>query len=209
MQEAALMDLRRELLGAIESYLAKEGSLHPDEARHLAEDCAQEAILIIQAKLDSFRGESRVTTWAFSIAVRIVLGELRRRRWQQASVERAQLGQVIPDWPIEQPGPERSLQQREAWALLGRLIDTELTQRQRTALIAHAFEEMPLDLVAEWLGTSRNNLYKLIHDARKRLKEALLAQGITHKDLIATFDGPGSKPNLSSGGENSSVERVL
>jgi len=203
------MDLRRELLGAIKSYLAKDGSLHPDEARHLAEDCAQEAILMIQAKLDSFRGESRVTTWAFSIAVRIVLAELRRRRWQQASVERVQLGQVIPDWPIEQPGPERTLQQREAWALLGRIIDTELTQRQRTALIAHVFEEMPLDLVAEWLGTSRNNLYKLIHDARKRLKEALLAQGIMHKDLIAAFDGPGSKPNLSSGGENPSVERAL
>lgn len=203
------MDLRRELLGAIKSYLAKDGSLHPDEARHLAEDCAQEAILIIQAKLDSFRGESRVTTWAFSIAVRIVLAELRRRRWQQASVEKVQLGQVIPDWPIEQPGPERTLQQREAWALLGRIIDTELTQRQRTALIAHAFEGMPLDLVAEGLGISRNNLYKLIHDARKRLKEALLAQGITHKDLIAAFDGPGSKPNLSSGGEDSSIERVL
>lgn len=203
------MDLRRELLGAIRSYLAKNGSLHPDEARHLAEDCAQEAILIIQAKLDSFRGESRVTTWALSIAVRIVLGELRRRRWQQASVEKVYLGQILPDWPTEQPGPERTLQQREAWALLGRIIDTELTQRQRTALIAHVFEEMPLDLVAEWLGTSRNNLYKLIHDARKRLKEALLAQGITHNDLIAAFDEPGPKPNLSSGGKNSFVERVL
>jgi DNA-directed RNA polymerase specialized sigma24 family protein len=65
IQEAALPELRRELLGVIKSYLVKEGSLHADETRHLAEDCAQEAILIIQAKLDSFRGESRFTTWAF------------------------------------------------------------------------------------------------------------------------------------------------
>jgi len=154
----------------------------------LAEDCAQEAILIIQAKLDGFRGESQFMTWAFSVAIRVALGELRRRRWRQATIERAQLGQALPAWPIDELGPERSLQQREAWALLARLIDTELTQRQRSALIAHAFQEMPLDLVAEWLGTNRNSLYKLIHDARKRLKQALIAHGVSHTDLIALFD---------------------
>jgi RNA polymerase sigma-70 factor, ECF subfamily len=203
IQEAALAVLRRDLIGAIKSYLAKEGHLHPDEARHLAEDCAQEAILIIQAKLDSFRGESRFTTWAFSIAIRVVLGELRRRRWQEAAVETAQLGQVVPDWPIDEPGPERSLQQREAWAALTQLIETALTPLQRTALIAHVFQEMPLDLVAEWLGSNRNSLYKLIHDARQRLKQALLARGVTHKELIAMFEvhAPGTSRHLSCEGK--------
>jgi RNA polymerase sigma-70 factor, ECF subfamily len=67
---------------------------------------------------------------------------------------------------------------------------------------------MPLDLVAEWLGTNRNNLYKLIHDARKRLKEALLAQGITHKDLIAVFDEPGSSSRLLPESKSYPVERI-
>jgi RNA polymerase sigma-70 factor, ECF subfamily len=211
--EAAVAELRKGLLGAVRAYLTKhyviQGSLRPEETQHLAEDCAQEAILTIQAKLDAFRGESQFMTWAFSIAVRVVLGELRRRRWRQATIERAQLGQALPAWPIEDPGPERSLQQREAWALLVRLIDTALTPRQRSALVAHAFQGMPLDLVAEWLGTNRNNLYKLIHDARKRLKQALLAQGITHKDLIAVFDEPGSRSRLSPEGKSLPVERIL
>ena len=122
------MELRQGLLRAIRAYLTKrheiQGSLHSAETHHLAEDCAQEAILIIQAKLDGFRGESQ--SWAFSVAVRVALGELRRRRWRQATIERAQLGQALPAWPIDELGPERSLQQREAWALLARLIDTEL-----------------------------------------------------------------------------------
>ena len=212
-QGAALAELRLELLGAIRAYLTKRyaihGSLHPEETRHLAEDCTQEAILIIQAKLDGFRGESQFMTWVFSIAIRVVLGELRRRRWRQATIEKAQLGHVLPAWPIEEPGPERSLQQREAWALLTQLIDTALTPLQRTVLVAHAFQEMPLDLVAEWLGSNRNSLYKLIHDARKRLKQALLAQGLTHKDLIAVFDEPVSDSCLSSEGKSPSVQRIL
>ena len=148
-------------------------------------------------------------TWAISIAIRVALGELRRRWWRQATIEKAQLGHALPAWPIEEPGPERSLQQREAWALLTRLIDTALTPLQRTVLVAHAFQEMPLDLVAEWLGTNRNSLYKLIHDARKRLKQALLAQGLTHKDLIAVFDEPVSESHLSSEGKSPSVQRIL
>jgi hypothetical protein len=90
----------------------------------------------------------------------VVLGELRRRRWRQATIERAQFGRALPGWPIEDPGPERRLQQREAWALLTRLIDTALTPRQQTALVAHAFQGMPLDLLAEWLGAKASCPYR-------------------------------------------------
>jgi RNA polymerase sigma-70 factor (ECF subfamily) len=212
-QQLALADLRARLLAASRAYLAKsyatQESMRSDDARHLAEDCTQEAILIIQSKLGDFRGESRFMTWAYSIAIRVVLGELRRRRWQETKIERAQLGQALPAWPIQEPGPERSLQQREAWTLLTRLIGTKLTPLQRTALVAHAFQGMPLDEVAEWMGSNRNNLYKLIHDARKRLKQALLEEGVTHKDLIAVFDEPKSGSHLRSEGKTSSVQRIL
>lgn len=211
-QESALAELRQGLLAAIRAYLNRnhliQGSLHFEEIQHLAEDCAQESILIIQSKLEGFRGESQFMTWAYSIAIRVALGELRRRRWRQATIERAQLGQVLPAWPIEEPGPERSLQQREAWALLTRLINTTLTPLQRTALVAHAFQGMPLDEVAEWLGSNRNSLYKLIHDARKRLKQALLDEGVTHEDLIGVFDAPRSGSPLLSEGKTSSVQRI-
>jgi RNA polymerase sigma-70 factor (ECF subfamily) len=85
--------------------------------------------------------------------------------------------------------------------LLVRLIENSLTPLQRKALVAHAFQGMPLDLVAEWLGGNRNSIYKLIHDARKRLKAALLSEGITHQDIIATFDSPRRKTHLSDDGK--------
>ena len=72
------------------------------------------------------------------------------------------------------------------WSALSKTLF--LTPLQRKALVAHAFQGMPLDLVAEWLGGNRNSIYKLIHDARKRLKAALLSEGVTHQDIIATFD---------------------
>jgi len=211
-EDAALAELRMRLRAALIGHLNKhslaQGQLSPDECLHLAEDCAQEAVLAIRAKLDGFRGESQFMTWAYSIAVRLALGELRRRRWRRSLLEKAQLGQALPTWPIEQPGPERSLQQKEAWALLTRLIESELTPRQRSAVIAHAFQEMPLDLVAEWLGSNRNSVYKLIHDARQRLKRALLAQGVTHRDLLGIFvESPSGSP-LPAEGKNFHIHRI-
>lgn len=193
-RENAVKELRQLLRRAISNFLVRKSAGKVARLNHdyedLAEDCAQESALLIQAKLDQFRGDSQFTTWAYSIAIRVTLNELRRRRWQATAIDAARLGDAMPHWPIENPGPERSLEQQQAWAMLSELIETALTPLQRKALIAHAFQEMPLDLVAEWLGTNRNSLYKLIHDARKRLQAALLSRGVTHRELIAIFDTP-------------------
>jgi RNA polymerase sigma-70 factor (ECF subfamily) len=198
--------LRQLLRRAISSFLSRKSSAsarmmdfpHED----VAEECAQESSLLILSKLDQFRGESQFTTRAYAIAIRVTLGALRRRRWQATTVEQARLGEAVPSWPIDDPGPERSLEQRQAWLLLSELIDASLTPLQRKALIAHAFQDMPLDVVAEWLGTNRNGLYKLIHDARKRLKAALLARGVTHRELIAIFDTPRPERPYVKDGKN-------
>jgi RNA polymerase sigma-70 factor (ECF subfamily) len=203
-QESAVKELRQLLRRAIFSFLSRKGATNAGGPRYdhedLAEDCAQESVLLIQSKLDQFRGDSQFTTWAYSIAIRVTLHELRRQRWRTSAIEAARLGDAIPHWPIDNPGPERSLEQQQAWAMLSKLIENALTPLQRKALIAHAFQEMPLDLVAEWLGTNRNSLYKLIHDARKRLQAALLSRGVTHRELIAIFDTPRpERPYLQDG----------
>ena len=195
-----MKELRQSLRRAISSFLARRSAAGAPGHEDLAEECAQESALLILSKLDQFRGESQFTTWAYAIAIRVALGELRRRRWQATPIEEARLGETMPAWPIDNPGPERSLEQRQAWTLLSELIEASLTPLQRKALIAHAFQEMPLDLAAAWLGTNRNSLYKLIHDARKRLKAALLARGVTHRELIAIFDTPRpERPYLEDG----------
>ncbi|MGJ0509028.1 MAG: RNA polymerase sigma factor [Methylocystis sp.] len=193
-QENAVKELRQLLRRAIFNFLSRKragnaGGLDYDY-EDLAEDCAQESVLLIQAKLDQFRGDSQFTTWTYAIAIRATLNELRRRRWSATAIQAVRLGDAMPHWPIDNPGPERSLEQQQAWPTLSELIETALTPLQRKALIAHAFQEMPLDLVTEWLGTNRNSLYKLIHDARKRLQAALLSRGVTHRELIAIFDTP-------------------
>lgn len=205
IQERAFGELRLLLRRAILNFLSRKKSLtvYFVDCEDLAEDCAQESACAIQSKLDQFRGDSQFTTWAYAIAIRVALSELRRRRWRTAAIEEARLGDAMPQWPIDNPGPERTLEQQQAWSLLRELIETSLTPLQRKALIAHAFQEMPLDLVAEWLGTNRNSLYKLIHDARKRLKAALRARGVTHGELIATFDAPQPERPYFENGKNS------
>jgi RNA polymerase sigma-70 factor, ECF subfamily len=202
VQEEAFAELRLVMLRAIKGFLARKTAAPSTDGAllQIAEDCAQESVLLVKANLDSFRGDSQFTTWAYAIAIRVALGELRRRRWRKTALDEALLGQALPGWPVDDPGPERGLAQRQAWALLSGLIETSLTPLQRKALIAHAFQGMPLDLVAEWLGTNRNSLYKLIHDARKRLKTALLSQGVSHRDLISIFETPPpERPYLEEG----------
>ncbi len=155
----------------------------------LVEDAAQETLLTVRAKLGSFRGESRLTTWVYRIAVNALLTELRRRRWERRST--ADLSDALPDWPLEDqaPDPEREVLQRDAWGLIRSLIERELTPHQRGILLAHVFHHKPLDLVAADLGISRDAVYKAIHDARRSLRAALLAKGVTLEETLAIFEG--------------------
>jgi RNA polymerase sigma-70 factor, ECF subfamily len=194
-QEEALKDLRERLLLGMRAYLADERgyttALAFADAKEIVEDCAQEALLIIRQKIDAFRGESRFTTWATTIAIRLLLGELRRRKWKQVSIESSKIGHNLPDRPAEAPqygNPEMALQQQEVWSMLKRVVEKDLTSRQRFVLIASAFQGMPLDLIADRLGTNRDNVYKILHDARKKLKRCLTKRGLTAEELIRTFE---------------------
>jgi RNA polymerase sigma-70 factor (ECF subfamily) len=91
------------------------------------------------------------------------------------------------------PAPERAVLQRELWTLVRRLIEVELTPHQRTILVAHVFHQKPLDLLAAEFGTSRDAVYKAIYDARRKLRAALVARGVTVAEALEVF-GKGSRP---------------
>lgn len=78
---------------------------------------------------------------------------------------------------------------RSGGSILKGIIENELTQRQRSVLVAHVFQGMPLDLVADWLGTSRDTVYKILHDARKKLKKCLIEHGLTQEEILGVFEG--------------------
>jgi RNA polymerase sigma-70 factor, ECF subfamily len=152
-------------------------------------DFAQEALIKITGNLDSFRGESRFTTWAQKIAMNVALTELKRRRWRDVSLqdlfarsEGADRGPADPH-----PTSEQLALQNTVLGELRRMIDEELTDRQREAVVAVILEEMPISEVARRMGTNQNALYKLLHDARKRLKRQMEAAGLSANEVLAVF----------------------
>ncbi len=156
------------------------------------EDFGQDALVKILGNLDSFRGESHFITWAQKIAVRVAFTELRRKQWRDVSLQDLVARYGAPKARMDAlgdpaPTPEQLLSQQDLLAMLERLIAEELTDRQRQALVAVEIEEMPLEEVARRMGTNRNALYKLLHDARRRLKRRMMAEGISPHDLLAVM----------------------
>jgi RNA polymerase sigma-70 factor (ECF subfamily) len=153
-------------------------------------DFAQEALIKITANLDSFRGESRFTTWAQKIAVNVALTELKRRRWRDVSLQELLARRGADDrGPADaQLSPEQLALQSTVLQELRRMVNEELTDRQREAVVAVLLEGMPVSEVAMRMGTNQNALYKLLHDARKKLKRQMEAAGISPHEVLAAFE---------------------
>ncbi|MGB3905655.1 MAG: sigma-70 family RNA polymerase sigma factor [Anaerolineae bacterium] len=188
-RDEALADLRAILVRGLHYSLASRSDV--DGA--LLEDFVQEALLKIVAALDSFRGESRFTTWAQKIAVRVALTQLRRHHWRDVSLDKITNSSDIHFIPrtLEDPsaGPEQRAMQLTLLETLRRLISEQLTDRQRQAMTAVYLQGMPLGEVARRMGTNRNALYKLLHDARQRLQKGMGAERLSGQDVLDAF-GP-------------------
>jgi RNA polymerase sigma-70 factor (ECF subfamily) len=194
-QAEALADLREYLLRAVFLYLDRhrEDLNHLDwrDLEHLAEDFAQDALLQIQAQLDTFRGESKFTTWAYRFVINVAAGELRLHRWRTLSIEtlvgegEAPLFTFLSDQ--ETPDPEMVAARNQILEMIQQIINEELTERQRFALVNVHFHGVPMAEVARQLNSNPNNVYKLIHDARKKLKKGLQRRHYSEADVLAIF----------------------
>jgi RNA polymerase sigma-70 factor (ECF subfamily) len=187
----ALEELRAILVRGLRASLA--GRVDGD-VEALSEDFVQEALLKILDSLGTFRGESRFTTWAQKIAIHIALSELRRRRWKdvplQNYTESAEGEELTPALLTDsQPQPDRVADQSEMLRTVEALIFEELSERQRTAMLAILQDGLPLQVVAQRMDTNPNALYKLLHDARQRLRQRLEEKtGLSAQELLATFE---------------------
>ncbi len=179
----------RELRGILHTGLriALNGRSDVSEA-HL-EDFAQESLLRVLDRLDQFQGRSKFTTWAQAIALNVAFTELRRKRWQDVSLdalmadgERMTEPAMIADDVL---GADEDRQRLVA--VLRKAIENELTPKQRAAILGE-LRELPFDQIVELLGTSRSAAYKMLHDARRALKQRLHAAGITGADIQNAFN---------------------
>src|SRR5262249_5632027 len=163
----------------------------PDEIQALAEDAAQEGLVLALQNLASFRGEARFVTWASAIAVGVAMSALRRRRWRDLSLDHMPDGwQETASSATAGSGwdqPQLAAQRTEIWMVIKDVVARDLTDRQRQVLSYVVINGVDADEVAERLGVSAGALYKLTHDARRKLKAGLLARGFSTAEILRAF----------------------
>jgi RNA polymerase sigma-70 factor (ECF subfamily) len=201
LQEAAIADLRVILLRAALYFFSRNlgdfGGLSRDEILQRAEDCAQDALIAVMNHLTDFRGDSKFTTWAYKFAINMALVAARRERWKAVSLDELPssseslfLHGVMNDLSSS-AAPEQTAIQDEVRKVVREVIERDLTDKQRRVLRLIVFNEVPMDEVVRLLGENRNAIYKMIHDARRKLKSSLLARGLEVNEILAVFGSAG------------------
>ncbi|MFN8174779.1 MAG: sigma-70 family RNA polymerase sigma factor [Solirubrobacteraceae bacterium] len=172
-RRAAVERLHELLLRAARFEVARRGG--GGDRDDLATQAADDALMAVLAKLDGYRGESRFTTWAYKFALLEAAVKVRRRAWQAREVplEEDGLARLAGARDSTQTGAEAA----ELLGAVGRAIDEALTERQRSVLVAITLNDVPIDVLAERLATTRGALYKTLHDARRKLRARLAEQG--------------------------------
>jgi len=150
--------------------------LRGDELDDIANEAADDALMSILRRLDDFRGASRFTTWAYKFALLEAAVKLRKRAWQGREVPLEPEGwDLFSSLGLE---PDAEAEQNELLVALGSAIAEVLTPHQRRVLVALALNGVPIDVLAERLGTNRGALYKTLHDARRKLRNHLSERGL-------------------------------
>jgi len=149
--------------------------LSPAELEELAQDAADDAAVSVLRRLGDFRGESSFRTWAYKFALLEAAVKVRRRAWRGREVT------LEPEhWESlahSGPGPDDDAENAALLEAVRDGIRTALTPRQRQVLVAAVLEGVPIDVLAERLDSNRNALYKLLHDARRRLRAYVAEAG--------------------------------
>jgi RNA polymerase sigma-70 factor (ECF subfamily) len=178
-REHAVARLRAMLLRAARHEISRRratlGYLGAGESEELAEESATDALMAVLKKLDRYRGESRFTTWAYKFALLETGVKIRRRSWHGREIPLEETGlSVLEDARAQ---PDRAAETRQLIAAIKLAIEEDLSAHQREVLIALTLNGVPIDVLAERLGSTRGALYKTLHDARQKLRGRLIADG--------------------------------
>ena len=180
VRERALARLHDLLLGVARAEASRRRRSLPStviaELDALCMQAANDALRAIMDKLATFRGESRFTTWAYKFAILEISMRLRRSAWHERRIELDDAA-----WErLADPAADahQRLERGELLAALRSAVASTLTRRQRDVFLAVAVGEVPIDVVAERMGTTRGAVYKVLHDARRKLRRILAQAGI-------------------------------
>ena len=190
--EDALNDLRAVIQKGLPYALTRWLSSDDPLFQPLVDEVTQETLLRVLDQLDTFEGRSLFTTWVHKIAIRIALTELRRKRWRDSSLDELTENEDAPPPPgllaDSQTSPETSAERSDMLVRVRRILEEELTPKQREVLVLLGLQDMPMEEAAKRMKTNRNALYKLLHDARLRLKRRLALEDLNPQDLLMAFE---------------------
>jgi RNA polymerase sigma-70 factor (ECF subfamily) len=184
-RERAVGELHALMLRAARFELQRRRALLRDlsatDLEDLAQQSASDAVVAVLSKLDRYAGQSRFTTWAYKFALLEAGSKARRRSWQGR--ELPLLDDGLRHLADATAGPGATAGTAQLLRALAHAIVTGLTPHQRDVLVALTLQDVPVDVLAERLGTTRGAVYKTLHDARCRLRRALAEQGLDPDDL--------------------------
>ena len=180
--EKSVEELRNYLVRGLRAALMPKGA-----SAELCEDIAQDSLIKILNKKDTFEGRSKFTTWAMSISIRTGISTFRRRHFKDVSLDAITEGGLSFDpADMSQGNPEDEMDREVILKKLQELIENELTDKQRTVVRA-LLGGMPVEEIASRTESNRNAVYKLFHDARQRLKKGFLAANFSESDMMNAF----------------------
>lgn len=183
VRDQAISDLRELLLRGLQRSLANRFG-----TGFQVEDVVQQSLVKILNSLDRFEGRSQFTTWAMAIATRVGISEFRRKHYKDVSLDAmaASSGLSVDLTQSSDAPVDNNLERKSVISTLQNLIDSVLTDKQRFAIRA-ALEGLPVEEIARRSGSNRNAIYKLVHDARIRLRDGLESAGIMAEDINSIF----------------------
>jgi RNA polymerase sigma-70 factor (ECF subfamily) len=185
-REQAIAELHALLLRAARFELRRRraalGHVRGEELEDIALQAADDALMAVLAKLEEYRGASRFTTWAYKFALLEAGVRLRRRAWQGHEVVLEP--EAWPEFADRSASAQERLEGGELLRALRSAVDAVLTPHQRTVFVALALGQVPIDILAERLGTTRGALYKTLHDARRKLRAELSAGGYVDGPIL-------------------------
>jgi RNA polymerase sigma-70 factor (ECF subfamily) len=178
-REQAIERLHALLLRVARGEAARRRGTLPDRALDDVDDlcvqAASDALMAILDKLNTYRGAARFTTWAYKFAIYETSSRLRRHAWRQRKVEMDDtIWDRLPDTAV---APLQRLERNQLMAALERAIREQLTDRQRMIFQNVTVHDVPIDVLAERLASTRGAIYKTLHDARRKLRQALIEAG--------------------------------
>jgi len=135
-------------------------------------DLAQAVFVKAQRHLRSFRGESKVSTWLYSIAKRECLNHLKSRSSLTLVLDDELAGGLPGD-----PGsdPEDLMERERSINLVRSLLDHELDETERLVFTMHYGDDMPLEAITRLLGLgNRSGAKAFIVSARRKLGRAVI-----------------------------------